>query len=209
LSSDALYKHRSNNAIPEILATPAVVQQGNVYFLPCIADLAVPGSQFWTTGGGLVIKDFDDGFTSFGGGNLFVRGGKASLTMTNLAANTAPVKVTSWRARTTINGNVLASPFVASQSWDPSLPDPAGAAVNADTYKFYKFWDSKEIILKPGETFERTTFIKAQKVEQTNFSSFISRDIWIIMLQNPMTNAAQNIETVHSHNISFTADRTN
>ena len=121
-ASDALQKHRSNNALPFILPSAIVSQQMRVNFYAGITEPAATG--FWQTAGGLVVLDGDTAATDFGGGDLYIRGGKCTITITNLSANGSIIKLRTWKIRTTGNGAVLASNFVVSQDWDPSLPDP-------------------------------------------------------------------------------------
>lgn len=207
-ASNAGQKHRSNNALQFTFNTALVRQQQRVFFVPCITDTVA--NPFWTTLGGLVVNDGDSATTSFGDGDLYLRGGKSTLTLTNtLTANINngdSVKVRTWRCRTTTFGVPLATPFIVSQDWDPTLPDPALG--NTDTWRLYKILDNVDVILKANETYERSTVLRSMKVDQSAHLANQSREFWIVSVGNISNNVATNIQAITSHNLSFTGDRT-
>jgi len=206
-ASNAEQKHRSNNALPFTFPSALVRQQQRVFFVPIITD--INASPFWTAAGGLVNNDGDTVATDFGSGDLYLRGGKGTISFTNTLAtniNNGPsLKVRTWRARTTAFGIPLSTPFVVSQDWDPTLPDPALG--NQDTWRLYTILDNVDVILKSGETYERSAPLRQMKIDQSAHLSNQSREFWIIAVGNMSTNVQADLQVVTSHNLSFTGDR--
>lgn len=207
-SSNAAQKYRSQNALPFTVSTPTAYQQCNVIFVARIPD-AGGGSRFWQVAGGLVTNNDTPATTDFGGGDFFLRGGLSRLQITNPSTVDNPVRVSTWLCRTTVNGGIPVNPFTVSHGWDPSLPDPALLATNPDrdVYKFYKFWGCQDVLLKPGETFERVTPIKAQKVDQDQWIGLRNRDFWIILVQSTSGVTSDQLQISAAWNTSFTGDR--
>jgi len=115
------------------------------------------------------------------------------------------MKVRTWRVRTTRNGTVLPSNFLVSQDWDPTLPDPA--TPNVDTWRLYRAFDNVDVILRPGETYERSMHLPSQKLDVTGYNANQNRDFWCVCVQNVSTNVNNPASAVTSHNLSFTGDR--
>lgn len=207
-ASESAQKFRSNNIGTTLLANAASPQQGQVYWLACVPD-AGGGARFWQVAGGLITNNDTPATTDFGGGDLFIRGGVCTLTISTALANTQAVKVIVWRARTTVNGNIPSNPYTVSQGWDPSLPDPALLATdpNRDVYKLYKAFGMMEVMLTPGQMFSRSFKLRSQKIDQDQWIGLRSRDFWIIYVQNPISVSAQALNAVASWNLAFTADR--
>ncbi|UBJ25904.1 capsid protein [Red panda feces-associated circular DNA virus 14] len=207
-SSNSEHKYRSNNCLPFTLVTGSFPQQMTVYWAARTFDSG-GGNRFWQPAGGLVTGNEVPTTTDFGGGDIFVRGGVHRIAFSALSSNTHPTRVITWLCRTTSNGNIPSNPFVVSQGWDPSLPDPALAATSPDrdVYRFYKFWGCQETMLKPGESFERSVPHKCQKIDQDQHINLRERDFWIIAVQNPATTAGNTVAAMISWNLSFTADR--
>lgn len=207
-ASESAQKFRSHNAIPSLFATPAPYQQCAVYFAARVPDSG-GGNRFWQVAGGLVTNNDVPATTDYGGGDLFIRGGVSRIQVSNSVANDNPVKVVTWLARTTVNGNIPTNPFTVSHGWDPSLPDPALLATdpNRDVYKLYKFWGCQETMLKPGESFERAVKIRSQKIDQDQWIGLRGRDFWIILVQSTTGATADQVQVSFAWNLSFTADR--
>lgn len=206
-ASDHEAHHRSNNALNfGSIGTAAVPQQQNVNFLSCISDYIGLTPGFWQTSNGLVLNDGDDLLSNFGGNDLFLRGGITTLTITNPSEAARSIKVRTWRARTTPNSSLAnTTSFITSQDWDPSLVN--AATPDSDPWKLYKFWDNVDVILKPGDTYERRDFLKARKIDQSVHNAFQNRDFWIVALQNMTSNSVIQPVIIISHNLSFTGDR--
>lgn len=205
-SSDVQQKYRSNNSIPGSASAAVTPQQQNIYISAIVPDSG-GGNRFWQVAGGLVTNNDTPTTTDFGGGDLFIRGGVCRICFNNNGNEN--VKVTTWRLKTTVNGGLPTTPFVTSQGWDPSLPDPALLSTdpNRDVYKLYKFWGAREVMLKPGESFERAEKIRAQKVDQDQWINLRSRDFWCIAVENIENITATTLNIVQSWNLSFTGDR--
>jgi len=200
-ASNDSQKHRSNNALNFVLPSALVTQQYVIHWLQCIQDTVL--NNFWTTGGGLVVNDGDDAATSFGLADLFLRGGKCTMTLSN---NTqTQLKVRTWRIRTTSQGNVLASGTIVSADWDPSLP--LSISPNVDTWRLYSFFDNVDVILKPGESYERTMILPSRRIDQQAHVTLGNRDFWCVAVQNLSGIGASSISAVLSHNLTFTGDR--
>lgn len=205
-ASDHEAHHRSNNALVFSLNSANVPQQQNVNFIACISDYIGVNAGFWQTANGLVLNDGDNLLTGFGGNDLFIRGGITTLTITNPIESPRPVKVRTWRARTSSNSSLAnTTSFITSQDWDPSLVNPL--TPDSDPWKLYKFWSNVDVILKPGETYERRDYLKARKVDQSVHNAFQDRDFWIIGLQNLVSTAVLQPVVIVSHNLSFVGDR--
>ncbi|AXH77841.1 MAG: putative capsid protein [Himalivirus chandais] len=207
-ASEAAQKYRSNNAEDLDIPTAAFTQQQSVNFIAFPYDQS-GGQRFWQVAGGLITNNDTPATTDFGGGDLFIRGGSTRFQITNSAVNTGAVRVTTWLAKTTVNGGIPISGFIASQGWDPSLPDPALAATdpNRDVYKLYKFWGCQESMLKPGESMERIAPIPSMKVDQDQWINNRGRPFLIVALQRLGIDGAILCDVNLSFNLSFTADR--
>lgn len=206
-ASTAAQKYRTNNTGNVVsLATTADNTQFNVFFQALVLD-AGSGLRFWQPAGGLVTGNETPSTTDFGGSDLFLRGGTCRLNLSNTGVNST--RVVTWRGRTTINGGVPANPFSTPQGWDPSLPNPALLATDPerDVWKNFRFWGAREVILKPGESFERVEVVRAQKIDQDQWINNRNRDIWIIAVQNQSTDAVNIITETSSYNLAFTGDR--
>lgn len=206
-SSEAGQKYRTANAVASILATPLNRFNMNAYWIARIQDSG-GGSRFWQDAGGLYVGNEVPVTTDFGGSDLFIRGGVTRILFSNPIGG-FPVRVCTWLAKTTQNGTPPANPFGVPQGWDPSLPDEALLPTdpNRDVYKFYTFWGAQDTILKPGEVFERSVPIKAQKVDQDQWINTRGRDFWIVAVQNVATNNTLSVDCTTSWNASFTGDR--
>jgi len=209
-ASSAVQKYRSNNAL--LLAavnsnSAGVTPFKRVHFVARVTDAGA--ARFYQVAGGLIDLDGVSATTSFGGGDLFIRGGQTSLQFTNPAASGVAFKVETWLVRTTDNGNPVANPFDVSLTWDPSLPDPSlvSGDPNNDVWKFYKFWGMQSTMLKPGESFERTVPIRSQKIDQDQHIFNRNRDFWCYTIQNMTTAAVLPLLIISSWNLSFTGDR--
>jgi len=210
-ASSAAQKYRSNNAL--LLAavnsnSAGVVPFKRVHFVARTTDAAA--ARFYQTAGGLIDTDGVSATTTFGGGDLFIRGGQNTVQFTNPVASGVTFKIETWMVRTTDNGTPPANPFDAVLTWDPSLPDAALAAgdPNADVWKFYKFWGMQSTMLKAGESFERTVPIKSQKIDQDQHINNRNRDFWCYTIQNMTTSAVLPCLIVTGWNLTFTGDRT-
>lgn len=199
-ASTAAQHFRSNNAVPITVTSPANRQQGNTFYIPWIADGIAVGTRFWEAGGGLITLDGASATTDFGSGDLFMRGGKATLTIENAALT--PMIVRTWKIRSKRTGfPVTANP--KSQDWDPSIP---GAGL--DFQQFYSFYDNIDYIIRPGDCVQRVTRIPSGKIDQSQYIIDNEKNAWIVYIQNPGVAAVGTVEMVHSHNLSFTGDRT-
>nr|QJI53707.1 MAG: capsid protein [Cressdnaviricota sp.] len=210
-ASSAAQKYRSNNSVTFAVIdsnSAAVVAQKRVYFTARTRDAA--GARFYQTAGGLVDIDGVSVTTTFGGGDLFIRGGQNTIQFANAAASPSAIKVETWLVRTTDNGGPPANPFDASLTWDPSLPDAALAPgdPNADVWKFYKFWGMSSTMLKPGEVFERTVPIRPQKIDQDQHINNRNRDFWCYTIQSMSAAGVNPLIITSAWNLSFTGDRT-
>jgi hypothetical protein len=201
-ASDAQQKHRSMFSVTGTAVTGVALGTQNVYFRAAIED-AGGGLRFWQTGGGLVVKDGDSPTTSFGGGDLFIRGGLVSHSFHNNGV--VDVKLRTWRARTTKNSSVPPNPAATSSAWDPSIP-LTGATIE-DPINQFKFWDEVSVFLKPGEVWERKWFQRAEKIDQTTWIANADREQIIYSLENMTSIVASTIQVVASYNLSFTGDR--
>lgn len=204
IASDAAQHHRSNNCIAGVYGSALATQQGRISFIPVIAD-TIPNPSFWQTTGGLVVADGDTAATDFGGGDLWIRGGKATITLSNPMTSANVMKYRTWRCRTTALGLPPSNLFVASQDWDPSLPDVALATY--DAWRYYKFFDNVDYITQPGETVERSIVLLPRKIDQTGHQASQNRDFWIVQTQNLTAGTNQNTNVLISHNLTFTGDR--
>nr|QTE03371.1 MAG: capsid protein [Grus japonensis CRESS-DNA-virus sp.] len=203
-ASDASPHYRSNNALPFSFSSALVIQQAIVHMIAMVPD-AGGGNRFWETAGGLVRQDNLPLATDFGGGDLFLRGGKCNLSLVN--NTTVLLKIRVWKGKTTENGTFLSTPSVAvADSWDPSLPtDLLGAQ---DTWRLYKIFWNQEYLLKPTEGVSLTHYLRARKIDQDSWINLRSREFWIVSVQNLATNAAVTMSAVSaSWNLSFSADR--
>lgn len=206
-ASETQQKYRSNNAITAALTSAATQQQGNVHVFAMVQD-AGGGSRFWQPAGGLVTGNEVPATVDFGGSDLFVRGGSNRILFTNNNA-TLTLRVITWRGHISKNGAVPVNPFVASQGWDPSLPNPALLATDPerDVWKNYKFWGAQDVILKPNESFERSERIPTHKIDQDQWVNNRSRNFWFVFIQNTNTAVAAPLQVTTSWNLAFTGDR--
>lgn len=227
IASDASFHHRSTLSIIAAFNTPIASTSSSITMVFFIGDGPNPGSigAFWQGPGGLVPRHGDLTSTpdEFAGGDLFIRGGMSVLTVTNLSAQVGftpggPIRVRTWRARTKAFGappllpgqGLAASNSTQPAGWDPSLPlQPiAAGSVNADPYRTYHFSDEKTIQLETGQSFERTAYIRAQKVNQrAYFEDLNFRDFWIIQVNTLTSGTFAPYQYTSSFNLSFTGDR--
>lgn len=177
--------------------SPASILQGTANAIKMIA------SNFWTAAGGFSTSDFT-AVPTFNDSDLFIRGGKSTISMIN--DSTTNIRVRSWRARTTMNGNTTAlfGGVAVSAAWDPSHVTSAGG--NVDFQKNYRFFDAQETILEPGDSMTRTAYIKAHKIDQDLFNADSQIDFWIYMVSNLLNSGAVSINVTVQHNITFTGD---
>lgn len=175
--------------------SPADVSQATVNAIKMIA------TSFWTTAGGLSSSDFSVA-PVFNNSDLTIRGGKSVITFTNSSALT--VRVRTWRARTTMNGNFGSLGGAVSAAWDPSHITIAGT--NTDPHKHYKFFDFQEFLIEPTDSIQREAFIKPHKVDTDLFNNNSGVDIWIYTVGGVQNSTAVTVTTTVSHNLSFTGD---
>lgn len=199
-ASDAATHHRSIASVTGVATTAIVLGQQNVFFRALVED-AGGGLRFWQTAGGLVTADGDTATTSFGGGDLFLRGGLCKHSFHNNGV--VDVKLRTWVGRTTLNGQFPAAAFSVSNAWDPSVT-PVGFNDPRDKYSFRK---EMTVILKPGEAWERADFVGAQKIDQDQWINNLNRDIFIYSLENMTSVVASTLQVVANYNLSFTGDR--
>ena len=200
-ASNASSKHRSVQSVTGTAVSAIALGTQNVFFRAAIED-AGAGFRFWETLGGLVTQDGDSVTTAFGGGDLFIRGGKVIHSFYN--NGTVSVKLRTWEARTTKNGGIPSNPAGAVTGWDPSYP----LGASEDASRLYRFFKEITVILKPGESWERTTFVRAQKVDQTLWIANQDRDFFIYSLENLQSIVATSLQVVSAYNLTFTGDRT-
>lgn len=205
-ASETQQKYRSNNAINASLISAAAANQMNIHIFALVQDSG-GGNRFWQPAGGLVTGNEVPATIDFGGSDLFVRGGSNRITFTN--NNTSVMRIITWRGHIGKNGIVPTNPFVVSQGWDPSLPNPALLATDPerDAWKNYKFWGAQEVMLKPQESFERCERVPAQKIDQDQWVNNRSRNFWFVAVQNITANVAINAIVNTSWNLAFTGDR--
>lgn len=180
--------------------SPLNISQGTVNVLQMIAD------QFWTVAGGLRTAD-STAIPTFNNADLTIRGGKSTITFTNPGdpATLHTIRVKSWRARTTSNGNFndLVNTSV-SAAWDPShITD---TALNRDFQKHFKFYDYQEHLIEPNDCVTRSHYFKIHKIDQDMFQQDSFIDFWIYMVSNPENATAAQVNVTTSHNLSFTGD---
>lgn len=224
VASDAALHHRSVNGVTGAFNTPTSSNACGISFIQIIPDNPISGSAlgaFWTINGGLIPRHGDSS-ADFGRGDLFIRGGKSVLVITNLSAQPsfsvgAPIRVRTWRARTKAFGapgllplqGISASNASLKSGWDPSIPTQVpGTAITEDPYRLFSFWDEKTIQLETGQSFERTSFIPSQKVNQgAYFEENNYRDFWIISVQTLTSGTFAPYQWTVTSNLSFTGDR--
>lgn len=182
-----------------ITSTPALVSGGTVNAIKMIAN------SFWTAVGGLTASDV--AAPNFSNGDLMIRGGKSTLAITNTSVSST-MRVRTWRARTTAAGGFtqLSPNIPVSAAWDPSHLVTGGG--NTDFHRFYRFYDPREVLLEPRDTFERMHFFKGHKVDQGMFNSDQRIDFWIYMVSDVANNTAIDAHVTTQHNLSFTGDNT-
>jgi len=223
-ASDAALHHRSTNTTVAAFNTAVSVGTSAVHFMFLVPDNVVSGTTrggFWTTVGGLIPRHGDSTATDFGNGDLFIRGGKSTLVVTNLSAQPgfaagAPILVRTWRGRTKTRPSsplfpqlgVGATTAAVRGGWDPSIPTQSGSTIDDDPYRQFSFWDMKTIHLESGQSFERIAFIRSQKVSpDTWWNDNGFRDFWIIMVQTLVNGSAAPYQWQVTDNLSFSGDR--
>lgn len=201
-ASDASSKSRTYATITGTASTGVAVGSQNVYFRALVED-AAGGLRFWQAGGGLVFQDGGSATTDFGGNDLFVRGGRVSHSFHNNSV--VDIKLRTWVAKTSRNGSIPTNPVAVPSAWDPSLPT---TSLVEDIYRLYSFRDELSVIIKPGEAWERTSFVAPQKVDQSLWIANQNRDFFIYSLENMTSAVAATLQVVANYNLTFTGDKT-
>lgn len=207
-ASSEQFKHRSDNTFTASNNTGTLIENMTVDIKPFICDSAI--DPFWTPLGGLVQRHFDSVLTDFGQQDLFVRGGLSTIVWYN--GGTQPVHLTSWKMRTRPDANLMLFPSTVLKSWDPSLPTqtavPTADGSSEDPWRQYKLWGCEAVILKPGESFMRTARIRSGKLSVRAHNQRDNRQYWMYSLYDQQNAVTETISIVHTHNLSFTGDRT-
>lgn len=205
-SSDQ-FKFRSVLSSVATDLTPVNIRQGNVQILRMVTDNTTTG--FWEINGGLVPRH-DTGTAGFGNGDLFIRGGLASITV--YCGGAVPLTLTIWKIHTKADANLTMFPSAVQMGWEPSLPT-FGVAVDAagateDPWRQYSFWGAETVILQPGQTFTRTAPLKTGKISKRQWLTGLNRDYWMYMISDMDDGVASSVTILRTHNLSFTGDRT-
>jgi len=200
IASDASQHYRS---VLTTLASPLVpggAFSASVNAYPFTAD------SFWTTPGGLQVLDSTSvGGPTFGGTDLFLRGGQSRIGITNvgITPNTTPVsaiRVTIWRAISKAANPPIPANLTVDELWDPSIL--------ADFQNNYIFTKPTQFIIQPNETIERTEYIKGRKIDQTLYNTdSMRRELWFVKVaQAVSTPLAVNTQITVGHNLAFSGD---
>lgn len=189
-ASDDAEHWRSALTVSGINATTATIGTALVAFVAWMPN------QFWTPTGGLQNELTDKSFA----GDLFVRGGRTSITFSN--PNTGTIRIRLWKVRTTTNGSLGGSLPVStvSSAWDPSLVE--------DFQRFYRFYEPTEFLLKSTEVYSRNAYIRAGKLDQSMFAGSNQRDFWVYSYSNVDVATAKNLIVEVTTSLSFTGDAT-
>lgn len=190
VASDVSEHYRSALTRTGILATAGLIGQalvGSTAFIP---------NNFWTPSAGLQNYTIDREFS----GDLFIRGGRSSITFSN--PNAGAVRIRLWKVRTKANGNVGSSlPLTAvSTAWDPTLVE--------DFQKFYNVREPSEFILRSAQCMMHVAPIRSEKIDQDIFIAEGQRDYWVYTYTQVDVAVAQNIVLETTNNLSVTGDAT-
>lgn len=151
---------------------------------------------FWTAGGGLVSADVNT--PTFGGGDLFIRGGLSTLCITNTSDTI--MEVTIWSATTTHEGFSVTDDTTIDRAYDPSIL--------SDFQTIYRFGGNTSTLLKPGESTKRLGRIRQDKIDQTLYTLGKRRSLWIYKIVVLGAETAKTASVEQRHNLSFTGDMT-
>lgn len=189
-ASDDAEHYRSVLTASGVNATSGLIGTALVAFEPFIPNL------FYTVAGGLQNYTTDRDFS----GDLFLRGGRTSITFSN--PNPGTLRVRLWEVRTTTNGTLSGSlPLSAvSSAWDPT--------VVPDFQRFYKIMRPTEFLLRSAQVVSKNAYIAAYKLDTSMFAAEQQRSFWVYSFSPVDVPGAVNMIVEVTSSVSFTGDAT-
>jgi len=194
--------YRSVRNTTASVATPVLQNQATIEFSNA---LRLGSNDFYTTAGGAFDPDGLTVPTFVPDDDIVIRGGKITLRICNkhdTEANADPLDVRVYLIRSGRNYSQAGLITTQAVNWDPSMFIDFQTNLGRIVY-------NKKFLLRDEETASIEYRLKIQKIDQTDYQNGRLSYHWIMVVSNPDTVGARQLQYTTGYSLSFTGDAIN